>query len=96
MVKCLPYICFNVCMASRKMTFTLPEDVAIKFLRRVPARDRSHYVAAALAEKLTEADRQLARACEIANQDPDVTAIEQEFDSLPSEIAEPWTDAPAR
>ena len=83
-------------MATRKMTFTLPEDIAVKFVRRVPARDRSRYVAAALAEKLTEADRQLVRACEIANQDPEVAAIEQEFDSLPSEMAEPWTDAPAR
>ena len=83
-------------MASRKMTFTLPEDIAVKFVRRVPARDRSRYVAAALAEKLTEADRQLVRACEIANQDSEVAAIEQEFDSLPSEMAEPWTDAPAR
>lgn len=83
-------------MASRKMTFTLPEDIAVKFVRRVPARERSRYVAAALAEKLTEADRQLVRACEIANQDSEVAAIEQEFDSLPSEMAEPWTDAPAR
>jgi ubiquinone biosynthesis protein UbiJ len=96
MVTRVPYICLDVYMASRKMTFTLPEDIAVKFLRRVPARDRSRYVAAALAEKLTEADRQLARACEIANQDRDVAAIEQEFDSLPSEIAESWTDAPAR
>jgi ubiquinone biosynthesis protein UbiJ len=83
-------------MATRKMTFTLPEDVAAKFIRRVPARDRSRYVAAALAEKLTEADRQLIHACEIANQDPEVAAIEREFDALPSEIAEPWSDAPAR
>jgi ubiquinone biosynthesis protein UbiJ len=83
-------------MASRKMTFTLPEDIAGKFVRRVPARDRSRYVAAALAEKLTEADQQLVRACEIANQDPEVVAIEQEFDSLPSEMTEPWNDAPTR
>jgi hypothetical protein len=83
-------------MASRKMTFTLPEDIATKFVRRVPARDRSRYVAAALTEKLTAADRELARACEIANQDPEIAAIEHELDSLPSEIAEPWSDAPAR
>ncbi len=83
-------------MATRKMTFTLPEEVADKFLRRVPPRDRSRYVAAALAEKLTERDRELVRACEIANQDPEVAAIEKEFDSLPDETTEPWTDAPAR
>jgi len=78
------------------MTFTLPGDIAGKFVRRVPVRDRSRYVAAALAEKLAEADRELVRACEIANQDPEVAAIEQEFDTLPSDMTEPWTDAPAR
>ena len=78
------------------MTFTLPGDIANKFVRRVPVRDRSRYVAAALAEKLAEADRELVRACEIANQDPEVASIEQEFDSLPSEMTEPWTDGPAR
>jgi ubiquinone biosynthesis protein UbiJ len=83
-------------MATRKMTFTLPADIASKLLRRVPARDRSRYVAAALEEKLTEADRQLVRACEIANQDPEIAAIERECDALPSEMTEPWTDAPAR
>jgi ubiquinone biosynthesis protein UbiJ len=92
----MPYIWCNGYMATRKMTFTLPEDIARKFVRRVPARDRSRYVAVALAEKLTEADRQLTRACEIANHDPEVAAIEQDFDALPSEITEPWRDAPAR
>ena len=83
-------------MAARKMTFTLPEELAVQFIRRVAARDRSRYVAEALVEKLAERDRQLLRACEIANQDPEVSAIEQEFDALPSEVTEPWTDAPSR
>ena len=86
-------------MATRKMTFTLPEDLAARFARRVPARQRSRYLAEALAQRLAERDRQLVRACEIANHDPEVRAIEDEFDSLPSlpgEIAEPWTGAAAR
>ena len=83
-------------MASRKMTFTLPEDLAAQFIRRVPARDRSRYLAAALAEKLALRERQLIRACELANQDADVTRVEQEFDALPDDIAEKWTDAPSR
>ena len=66
-------------MATRKMTFTLPEELAVRFARRVPARKRSRYLAEALAEKLTERDRQLVRACEIANHDPEVRAIENEF-----------------
>jgi hypothetical protein len=78
------------------MTFTLPEDLAGRFLRRVPARERSRYVADALADKLAEREKRLIRACKIANQDPKVREIEREFDALTDEIAEPWDDAPTR
>ena len=83
-------------MASRKMTFTLPDDLASTFARRVPARDRSRYVADAIAEKLAERDRRLIQACEIANQDPEVREIEREFDALTDAMPEPWENAPAR
>ena len=76
-------------MATRKMTFTLPEDLAVQFVGRVPARNRSRYISEALAQKLAERDRQLVRACEIANRDPEVRAIEKEFDAISNEIAEP-------
>ena len=69
-------------MASRKMTFTLPEDLAGQLLKRVPARDRSHYVSEAIAARLRERDEQLIRACEIANSQPDVLAIEREWEVL--------------
>lgn len=83
------------------MTFTLPESLASSFAKRVPARDRSRYVADAIAEKLAEREKRLIRACEIANQDPDVREIEQEFDSLTDAMPEQWEngageDAPAR
>jgi len=78
------------------MTFALPEDLAAQFIHRVPARDRSRYLAAALAEKLAERERQLIRACELANQDAEVARVEDEFDALPDEITETWTDAPSR
>jgi hypothetical protein len=83
-------------MASRKMTFTLPDDLASSFTRRVPARDRSRYVADAIADKLAEREQRLIRACEIANQDPEVREIEQDFDALTDAMPEPWEDAPAR
>ncbi len=83
-------------MASRKITFTLPEGLASSFLRRVPARDRSRYVADAIAEKLAEREKRLIQACEIANQDPDVREIEREFDALTDAMSESWEDAPAR
>ena len=78
------------------MTFTLPEDLASKFVRRVPSRDRSKYVAAAIAHRLDERERRLIRACEIANEDPELRALEQELDALTDELPEPWQDAPAR
>ena len=83
-------------MASRKMTFTLPNELVDRFLRTVPSRDRSRYVSEAIATKLREREERLIRACEAANADPDVHAIEEELDALPEEITEPWNDASAR
>lgn len=64
------------------MTFTLPEDLALQFVRRIPARERSKYLAEALSEKLTARDDLLIEACRTANSDPDVRAIEKEFDAI--------------
>ena len=85
-------------MASRKMTFTIPDDVVTQFLRRVPARDRSRYVAEAIAARLRERDERLIRACEVANDNADVLAIEKEWDAMAdrTEIEEPWNIAAAR
>ena len=83
-------------MSTRKMTFSLPADLAAQFVKRVSARNRSRYVAEAIASKLRESDRVLARAAEAANRSRRVLAIEQEFERLESEPAEPWDDAPSR
>jgi hypothetical protein len=55
--------------------------------------NRSGDVAEAIPDKPSEWDRQLIRACEAANKDPDVFAIEKELDALSDEIAEPWIRA---
>jgi ubiquinone biosynthesis protein UbiJ len=83
-------------MATRKMTFSLPTALAAQFVKRVSARHRSRYVAEALAAKLKERDRMLARAAEVANRSRQVRALEGEFDRLGPEPEEPWDDAPAR
>lgn len=83
-------------MATRKMTFTIPEDLALQFVRRVPARERSRYLADALNEKLTARDQLLIEACKAANSDPEVRAIEKEFDAIADEAAEPWTRSSPR
>jgi hypothetical protein len=77
-------------MATRKLTFSLPEPLAAQFLRRVPSRDRSRFVSEALAERLAQRDLDLIRACEAANQDLDVAEIEREFDGIVDAMAEPW------
>jgi hypothetical protein len=78
------------------MTFTLPDELAKQFVKTVAARQRSSYIAQALAQKLRERDRELIRACEVANRDPEVQAIENEFDAIPEEFREPWRGAKAR
>jgi hypothetical protein len=80
-------------MAARKMTFSIPDSLAREFLRSVPARGRSNYVAEALATRLRKQDDALIRACEVANRDEDLLAIEREFDAIGSDIAEPWKNA---
>lgn len=79
-------------MASQKVTFSLPEDLVRRFASRVPARQRSRYVAEALSAKLSEREQMLARACEIVNSKRAVRALEREWDVLTDEIEEPWDD----
>jgi hypothetical protein len=69
-------------MASRKMTFTLPAEIEQHFVRLVPPGKRSTYVAEAIRERLCADDRLLVEACHMANENPDVRAIETEFDGL--------------
>ncbi len=77
-------------MAMKKMTFSVPEPLAMQLLRRVASRDRSRFVSEALAARLEARDVELIRACEIANQDLDVAEIEKELDGIRDGIAEPW------
>lgn len=83
-------------MATRKMTFTLPEDLINRFVRRVPAQERSRYLADALAQKLSERDRQLIISCQAANRDAEVRAIEKEFDRIADAVTEPWSGSSPR
>jgi hypothetical protein len=83
-------------MAARKMTFSLPEELATRLVKRVPARERSRFLAQVLEKSLREDDESLIRACLIANQDPDVKAIEEEWDAIRDVIEEPWSDTPPR
>jgi hypothetical protein len=83
-------------MAARKMTFSLPEPLALELLKSVSPRDGYRYVAEALMARLQTQNDGLARACELANQSQDILSIEREFDAISSNIAEPWNNAPVR
>jgi ubiquinone biosynthesis protein UbiJ len=86
-------------MADRKMTFTIPEELAGQLLRRVALRDRSRYVSEAIAAKLGEREERLIRACEVANQEADVLMMEHDWDAMADrtdQLEDPWTMAPPR
>ncbi|MEO8096432.1 MAG: hypothetical protein ABI811_01935 [Acidobacteriota bacterium] len=83
-------------MAARKMTFSLPEQLARTLVQRVPARERSRFLAQALEKSLREQESDLARACLAANNDPKAKVLEKEWDRVQDEIEEPWNRAPSR
>ncbi len=73
------------------MTFSLPEPLASTFLKRVASRDRSRFVAEALAERFAARDRRLIAACKAANADSAIAEVERDMDSLPDTMADdPW------
>ncbi len=80
-------------MASRKMTFTLPEEVVVPFLRKVGPSRRSKYVAEAIEAKLRERAEVIKEACLAANNDPDTKRMQAEFDALPDTMTEEWDDS---
>ena len=83
-------------MANLKITLSLPEELAIAFVRAVPSHRRSRFVAglieAGLAERKAEREARLVVACEAANADPETRQIELEMDGLPDSMREEWQD----
>ena len=51
-------------MANLRMTISLPEDLAVRFVRTVPANRRSHYIAELLEEELGDPEQMLRDACD--------------------------------
>ena len=92
----VPEVWYYGLMASQKVTFSLPQALVTQLARQIPPRQRSRYVAEALAWKLKERDRLLARACEVANRSRQLRTVEREFDALPDGIMEPWDEPSSR
>jgi metal-responsive CopG/Arc/MetJ family transcriptional regulator len=69
--------------STHKMTFSFPEKLAAQLMQRIPARQRSRYVADAIAARLAEQDRELREAAAIVNACSDIRQLEKELDALP-------------
>jgi hypothetical protein len=79
----------------RKMTFTIPEEVAGPFLRSVPSARRSRFVADALRRTLTEREAALIAACDAVNADAKLNAVVDEWQAVDDAIEEPWDESAA-
>ena len=83
-------------MAMRKMTFTIPDEVATPFLRVVPSARRSKFVADALRKTLKEREDALIAACDAVNADPELNALVDEWQAVNDPIEEPWDESASR
>lgn len=85
-------------MPARKLTITVPEALAVRFLQVVPSHFRSEWVSEAMAEKLRKRDEQLIAACEALNADPRILDLERDMDSLSGDgsHAHPWNQPASR
>ena len=83
-------------MAMRKMTFTIPEEVARPFLLAVPSTRRSKFVADALQRTLKEREAALIAACDAVNADAALNALVDDWQAITDPIEEPWDESAAR
>jgi hypothetical protein len=80
-------------MAMRKMTFTIPDEVAASFLHVIPSARRSKFVADALRKSLKEREDALIAACDAVNADPALNALVDEWQAVTDPIEEPWDES---
>ena len=85
-------------MPTRKLTITVPESTAIRFIRVVPSQLRSQWITDAMEEKLRQRDEQIIAACDVLNADPRILELEREMDSLSGDglNEHPWNQPAPR
>jgi hypothetical protein len=81
-------------MPTRKMTFTLPEEVVAQFTRAVAPSRRSRYVAEALQARLRDRDALFEAACDVLDGDADLEQLDREMDLLNNDPVEGAMHAP--
>ena len=67
---------------TRKVTFTLPAELADLLNRQVRSLDRSAFVSAAIAERMDAKRRRLIASCEAANANPEDAELREEMAAL--------------
>jgi hypothetical protein len=82
--------------ATTKMTFTLPDDVARSFVRRVGPSRRSKFAAEAIRKALKEQEDALIAACDAVNADPELNALVDDWLAVNDPIEEPWDELAPR
>ncbi len=76
-----------------RATFTVPEETFRQFVQYVPERQRSRIIAELMESEIRRRDAELAAACDIVNADPEMAALEADFQALPDTMEEPWDPA---
>jgi hypothetical protein len=77
-------------MKETRATFTIPTATLERFRSSVPEGRQSEVVAQMLEAEAERREAVLIAACDTVNSDPEMAAIEADFDALPDTLDEPW------
>ena len=76
-----------------RQTFTLPEKTFQRFASIVPEGKRSALIAQLLEDETLRREKLLIEACQAANRDSALEAIEVDFQALNDPISEPFNES---
>jgi hypothetical protein len=71
-------------------TFTVPRQTLERFLSAVPENRLGEVVAEMMRAEADRREAALIAACETVNADPEMAALEADFQALPDTMDEPW------
>lgn len=73
-----------------RQTFTLPKETFRRFAALVPEGKRSAVIAKLIEDEASRRERGLAQACDAANRDANLAALEADFQALEDTVSEVW------
>jgi hypothetical protein len=87
-------------MGMRQVTFEIPDELADRFDREVPAAEQSNEMTNLLRRRLTPelTDEQWAAAIDALNTDPYIALLERQMDALSGDGLDeyPWDEPASR